>query len=253
MIIQAFLTPDFNEKETQFSDSIVVIIDVLRASTTICTALSNGAKEIIACVTIAQALELYEKLNPEIRLIAGERNGIKPTGFDVGNSPLEYTSDRIKDKTIVLSTTNGTRAIQKFKDAKLKIIAGFVNFTPILNYIENEFETHFIMDNSKNEKSVVFICGGNNGRLSFEDTVCAGKYIQELINRYENCYLSIGAIIAKKLFENHSHNLKEAIINSEHAVELVQLGFERDIETALSYDLYPIVPLVEGDRIKIGF
>lgn len=245
MKIDAYLTPSFNDNETCFDNSIVVMFDVLRAGTTICSALYNGAKEIIATESTERAVNLYSNLSKESRFMGGEHNGLKLSGFDAGNSPLEYTSDKIQGKTIILSTTNGTKLFQKAKFAKLRIIGSFTNFSLATNYLKNEIEI-------KEDKNftIFFMCAGNSNKLSFEDTLCAGAFINSLYNLYNDSELSDSALAAKELYNIHSDNIKEFLKNSEHANSLKQIGFDDDITISLSFDIYPVVPIISNNIIK---
>ncbi|MFW6276180.1 MAG: 2-phosphosulfolactate phosphatase, partial [Bacteroidota bacterium] len=204
MEIDAYFTPYFPEKETQFDDAIVIMIDVLRASTTICASLYNGAKEVIPSETLDRAVKLYSSLSKETRFIGGERNGIMPTGFDAGNSPFEYTEEMVKDKTVIISTTNGTQIFQKAKQAKARIIAGFVNNKSVLNYIDLN-----IKQGAEAATKIIVLCAGNSGRLAYEDTLCAGSVINSLKSMNNNVYLTDTADAAKNLYNLHSIDYKD--------------------------------------------
>jgi len=118
--------------------------DVLRASSTICSALYNGAKEIIPTTNSEQAMNIYVGLDRESRFVGGEQNLQKPSGFDAGNSPTEYTKEKVAGKTIILTTTNGTPLFTKAKSSKVRLIAAFVNFNTVLDKIEENFKRKFI-------------------------------------------------------------------------------------------------------------
>ncbi|MDQ1265239.1 MAG: 2-phosphosulfolactate phosphatase [Bacteroidota bacterium] len=245
MKIDTFLTPYFPEKEQQFNDSIVVMLDVLRASTTVCAALYNGAKEIIPSESHDKAVHIFSSLSREIRFLGGETNGLKPNGFDAGNSPLEYTPEAVKGKTVILSTTNGTKIFQKAKQAKIRLIGGFVNITSVINYIVKIY----LHENNK-DLNVTILCAGTNGRLSYEDTLCAGAYIHLLKQNFSESNMTDTVLVANDLYNLHSSDMKNFIKDREHAVILQAAGFGNDIEAALSYDIYPVVPIFSGSGIK---
>lgn len=247
MIIDAYLSPYFPETENLFDDSIVLMIDVLRASTTIAAALYNGAKEVIPCDTLDKAVKVYSSLSKEVRFLGGERNGVKPSGFDVGNSPLEYNSANVQGKSVILSTSNGTKTFLKAKLARKRLIAGFVNFNTVRDYLFNE-----INESLKNNQDlkVFILCSGTNGRLSYEDILCAGAYIQELTTHFKFDRLSDSAEISKTLFSLHRKDLKDTIVEKDHAKKLIELGFVGDIEVALTFNYYPILPEFVGSSIK---
>jgi 2-phosphosulfolactate phosphatase len=248
MKIDAFLTPFFPETENQFKDSIVVMIDVFRASTSICAALYNGAKEVIPSSTTEKAVKIYSSLSREVRFLGGERNGVKPNGFDAGNSPDEYAEEKVKDKTVIISTTNGTQIFGKARDAAIRIIGGFVNITRALDYLN---ENYLDDENLNKDIKITFLCAGTNGRLAYEDTLCAGAFINSLKQKHGAMELTDTADAAKNLYNLHSVDLTNFLMQREHAVFLRNIGFEKDIDTALDFNLYPVVPVVSGNAIRI--
>ena len=125
--IDAFITPYFPETEAQFDRSNVVLIDVLRACTSICTALENDALEIIPAESLEKAINKYSFLDKDNTILAGERNASKPKGFDLGNSPFEFDKETVSGKTIIFTTTNGTKLFKKAQKAKNRIIGCLIN------------------------------------------------------------------------------------------------------------------------------
>lgn len=244
MKIDAYLTPLFTEKETQFDNSIVLMIDVMRASTTICAALNNSAKEIIAIDTVDKAVQLYSNLSRESRFIGGERNGVKPSGFDAGNSPDDYPEELVKGKTVIVTTTNGTPLFQKCKKAKAKLVAGFINHNAVLEHIEA------LIAADPTITEVAVLCAGSDSRLAYEDTLCAGAYIDSIINRFTNVEITDTALAAKSLYQMHAADLKEFIKTREHSQFLEKIGFSKDIDTCLEFNKFPVVPVITGNSIK---
>ncbi len=251
MQLDAFLTPYFPESENLFKDAIVVMIDVLRAGTTITTALYNSAKEVIPSESLDKAVKIYSSLSKEVRFLGGERNGLKPDGFDAGNSPYEYTEQAVKGKNVIISTTNGTRTFIKGKNAKYRIIGAFVNLNAILDFIFDDLDKN---ESDFENAKVIFLCSGTNGRLSYEDTLCAGAFINSIYNRYlhRGANISDTAEVARYLYNFHSSNLKEFLSTREHSKYLKKIGFEKDIDLSLSYDIYPVVPLIYNSSIKLA-
>ncbi len=248
MIIDAYLSPYFPETENLFDDSIVLMIDVLRASTTIAAALYNGAKEVIPCDTLDKAVKVYSSMSKEVRFLGGERNGIKPSGFDAGNSPFEYTPENVSNKSVIMSTSNGTKTFLKAKLAKRRIIAGFVNHDIVRDYLISEIESAKL---EGNELNIFILCSGTLGRLSYEDILCAGSYIYELSSKYKFNKLSDSAEIAKNLYNLYKNNLNEVLLKSEHSRRLIELGFLNDIELALTMNTYPVLPILIDNSIRI--
>lgn len=246
--IDAFLTPFFPETETQFDDAVIIMIDVLRASSTVCAALKNGAKEVITSDTLDKAVSIYSNLSKDVRFLGGERNSLKPNGFDAGNSPLEFTEEVVSQKNVVLTTSNGTKVFQKAKQAKCRLVGGFVNIDAIIAYIDNEF-----MHLDKENLNITILCAGTDGRLSYEDTLCAGAYIDSLCRLRPDAHSTDTALASRNLFELHSDNLAEFLKTREHAGALIEKGFARDIEICFSYNIYPVVPVIDGTSIKKAY
>lgn len=245
--LDAFLTPYFPETETQFDETIVVMIDVLRASSTICAALANGAKEVIASETLEKAVNIYGNLDNEIRFIGGERNCIMPQGFDAGNSPTDYVSEIVDGKTVIITTTNGTKLFQKAKKAKAKIIGSFVNFESVIQFLQGVIK---INNEESLNTEICFLCAGTNGRLSYEDTLCAGAFINSIARNYFDVNVTDTAHAAQALYEINESNLSSLIQKSQHAVKLKKLGFEKDINTCLTYNKYNVLPIIQANSIK---
>ncbi len=244
MIIDAFLVPSVIDENTYFTNSLIVMIDVLRASTTIITALNNNAREIIITDTTEKAVKIYTTINKENAILAGERNGIKPDGFGAGNSPLEFSREKVENKIVILTTTNGTQIFTKAKEAPCKIVAGFVNLTATCEYILKR------LSQDSTIHSVIIFAAGNKGRISYEDTIATGAFVANLHTSL-NCKLTDAALIAKELYSLHKDELPEFIKTTEHARLLANLGFEKDIEIASTIDLYPIIPYIDGNSVKI--
>lgn len=244
MIIDAFLTPTNSESEDQFGDSIVLMIDVLRASTTVAAALSNGARELIVFESLEKAVRLYNTLSKGGAVLGGERGGVKPSGFDAGNSPFDYTGELVKDKTVILTTTNGTIVFQNAKHAKVRIIAGFVNINAVLDYVRN------LLTKENPPSTIKILAAGNKGKLSYEDTICAGAYIHHLSTADDT--LTDSAAIARDLYIQHSDDMFNFLKKSEHSKKLTELGFSKDIDLAFNVDAFPVVPVITGNSVKIA-
>ena len=155
-------------------NAIVVVIDVLRATSAICTAFENGAKEMIPVANVEEALE-YQKKG---FLVGAERNGEKLEGFDFGNSPYDYMDPKIKDQTLVLTTTNGTQAIEIAKDNYMVVIGAFTNITALSDWL------------IKQDKNIILLCAGWKGRVNLEDSLFAGAVVERLfsIREIRNLY-----------------------------------------------------------------
>ncbi len=225
--------------ELALRDRSVVVIDVLRASTTIITALSNGAREIIPVTTVESAVKISGNLFGDIILLGGERNGKIIEGFQLGNSPFEYSEEKVRGKSIIFSTTNGSQALVKARYAKELLVCGFANLTAVAGVVK------------ECPRDLTIICAGNNGMFSMEDSVCAGMLIHVLAGDRDDLVLSDGALAALTLHKSLGKNILKMIRNSEHGKYLQEIGFEEDLKVCAQVDSTPAVPLLDGNVIKL--
>ena len=217
------------------SESIVVVIDVLRATSVISTAFHYGVKEIIPVQSLEDARNYQSEEN---HIVAAERNAMPIEGFDFGNSPFHYMNDKVKDKTLVLTTTNGTKALEIAKN-QICITASFVNFDAVVKYL-------FLQ-----EKDVVLLCSGWKGLFNLEDSIFAGKLAESLMQKgFQNSNDSTLAAIY--LFKNADTDLFSFLNDSSHRERLRSLHMEEDTKFCLSptfqSDIIPI--LKDGKLIK---
>ncbi len=222
--------------------SVVVVIDVLRATSTIAAALANGCRSIIPAAGINKALSTAARLKNV--LLAGERNARKPSYFDLGNSPLEFKPEIVSGKTIVLTTTNGTRALVSVQNASEIIMASFLNFDAILQ------------DLLHRQEDILLYCAGNDGAFSLEDTLCASLLIRRLIQSKKDHQLSDAARWAldalEMRFKKEKNSLQELILSvvsqSAHAQKLKALHLEEDIIYCCQLNRYSVVPVWDSSN-----
>lgn len=217
-----------------------VIIDVLRATTTIVTALRNGARNVIPVSEVEEAVELSRNFSPEDRVLAGERMALQIDGFDLSNSPLEFTEERVRDKTVFLTTTNGTRAIQKTQ-ASETLIGALVNATATGQYL------------AKQERDVVLICAGTLGQFSMEDTLAAGAIIhaiQETDPSAETDDYSLASLLLYRHCdtEKKMHHLLD---QTQHYRRLKGLGKTEDLTYCLQQDSMPVLAGYEDGSVSL--
>ena len=222
-----------NIKEEYLEDKIVVVIDMLRATSVIVTALANKAKEVFPILTVEEAFNKKEELLRDGKevLLGGERKALKIEGFDFSNSPLEYTSEKVKGKTIILSTTNGTRAINLSLKAEEILIGAIINAKAVTEELK------------KLNKDVVFINAGTNGEFSMDDFICSGYMISLLCEKGNNDLSDI-AKTAKYIYENNK-NLIDYMKEARHFNILKSLNLTKDLEYCCKKDIINIVPKVE--------
>jgi len=237
MKISAFFTPA-EAREEDLKGKIAVVIDVLRASTTIVVAISNGAKQIIPIGSVEKAYELRETLRELRPLLCGERDGQKLPNFDLGNSPFEYTESVVSGKTLIYASTNGSQAIIRAgAHASSVYIVGFVNLPFAVSFLTEKLQ------------DIALICAGRLGGFSLEDATCAGMLIKSFLSdkRYE--MTGDQAKVAVMLYERFSRNISEALMTSVHGRYLASLGFEADVRFCAEVGIYKVIPRLEGKII----
>ena len=226
--------------EATLRDKTVVAIDVLRASTTIITALHNGAREIIPVTTVESAVKLSAQLAGDIVLLGGERGGKMIQGFSLGNSPAEYTAEKVKGKSIVFSSTNGSQVMANSRYAREMAVCGFVNMAQVVNFLRER------------PRDFILACAGTNGAFSLEDSVCAGMVIQSLLKDDSlDIILSDGALAAHTLYRSHGKNILKLLRSTEHGRYLQEIGFENDLKLCASVDSVPVLPQLDGNVIRL--
>lgn len=210
---------------------IIIMIDVLRSGTSILNAFANGAKTLIPVASLKEACGLRRQ-NPEY-VLAGERGGYKPKGFDLGNSPAEFTPEMVSGKSLVMTTTSGTSALVRSQRAKWVLIGAFLNARATAGEAE-EIAT-------RERVGVSFVLAGDEGRFSLEDFLCAGG-IAERFTEEKVCF-SDKAEAAFLSFKQVEKDLCESLKKTEHAKHLMTLGLKRDIDFSCQLDTLRIVPV----------
>lgn len=223
--------------ESAVKGKTVVVIDVLRVCTTIAYALTNGCERIIPVDTVEAATNLTASLDKKVTLLGGEKEGKRIDGFNLGNSPLEYAPEVVKGKTIIMATTNGTRAVWKSQAAKEILIASFVNMSPVVDYL-----------GKAGGGLLTIVCAGKQGRFSMEDAVCAGMLI-ELLTKESSIDLSDGSAAARLLYRLNERSIDALLMECEHGRYLRSIGFEKDLDVCGKVDSLRILPIVKEGRI----
>lgn len=223
-----FSVQAFNEEELR--GKTAVIIDVLRASSSITTALHNGARKIIPVGDMNDAMKIATTMEQNDYLLCGEKNGVKIEGYQLGNSPLEYTREAIEGKTLILNTTNGTKAIKKAGLANQIYIGTFLNQQSILNALKER------------DDEIVLVCSGWQGRLSIEDTLFAGSVLHALSSGKLPADAKDGAKVAFGLYEKFGDDLEGTISQSDHAKRLVELVPDGDVNFCCKVDEFNVLP-----------
>ncbi|MEE9430098.1 MAG: 2-phosphosulfolactate phosphatase [Melioribacteraceae bacterium] len=235
MKIRTLLSP-LNVEELYFTKKTTVVIDVLRATTTIVNALNNGAKEIIPVSSIEFAMKVSAGGQ---MLLGGERNAEKIEGFTFGNSPLEYTEEAVKGKSIILFTTNGSKALVRAKFSDNLFVGSFCNGSSVVKNV------------LKTKQDLEILCSGNNGMYCLEDSICAGMMINKVLEVKKNVELDDASNTCLLLYKKNKRRLKKMLSESDHGKNLIGKGFEADITFASKEDTCTIVPQYVDGVVKI--
>ncbi len=221
-----------------------VVIDVLRATTTIATALSAGAEAVQAFKEVDKLFNVSESWPVEKRIRAGERGGSKVEGFDLGNSPLDCTPDRVGGKRLFLTTTNGTRALQRVAESATVITAAMINRQAAVKYLSD-----------KQPETVWLVGSGWEGGYSLEDTVCAGAIAQKLLED-ASVSLEMGndeVIAAIALYKSWQKDLLGLFQQSSHGQRLLRLGCDEDLKYCADTDCLNILPMQKEPSVLVKF
>ena len=225
--------------ELFFTGKTAVIIDVLRASSTIITALANGAKEVVPVGTVEFAVKVSGGIFGGQTLLGGERNTKKIEGFALGNSPSEYTKEIVNGKSIVFYSTNGSRAIVKAKYSANLFVCSFNNLKTLAKHIK------------KLNEDAVILCAGNNNFFSLEDSVCAGMFISELIAGNKKNELTDAATSALTLFKSFGKDIYKMLCKADHGQLLINNGFKEDLKACAELDSTEVIPFYADSALKV--
>jgi 2-phosphosulfolactate phosphatase len=222
------LIPFYNVEEY-----IVVVIDIFRATSSICYGIENGAEAIIP-VSEVEECAAYRQSGFNY-LLAAERDGQVVEGFDFGNSPFSYTSEKVSGKTVVLTTTNGTHALHLSRRAKKVVIGSFLNLTALCNWLKTQHE------------NILLVCAGWKNNFNLEDTLFAGAVIEQL--KGEGFVLDDPALAANDLFQLGKNDIGHYLSKTSHGERLKKLGIERDIAFCLQIDITTTIPVLDGEKL----
>ena len=218
----------------------VFVIDILRATTTICAALANGAKSVIPAATGEDAVRIAQSIGGGA-LLAGERDCLRMPGFALGNSPLEMTREAVEGRLLVQSTTNGTRALLAAEHAKAVYAAAAVNLGVAAERARDAIDAG---------EPLLIICAGREGRFSLDDAYCAGRLISAALGpNPPRRHLGDAAIASLALARRFGTGWLRPLRASAAGRELHRRGFDADIEAAASADAYPVLPQYHDRRL----
>lgn len=223
---------------------VVAVIDVLRASTTIATALDHGARCVVPCESPDEVVLRSKQFERRDVKLAGERRMLAIPGFDFGNSPAEYLREAVEGKTILFSTTNGTPALVATQGARDVIVASYVNFQACLAYLRTA---------ARGGADVAIVCAGRERQFSLEDAACAGRFVRGVIRRRPDVVLNDAAQACALLDRRYGDRLDLLFADAQHARALADAGFAADLDACARLDAHPVVPVYYDRQItKLG-
>lgn len=232
--LRVALTPhEFLEANPR--DVSVLVVDVLRATTTIPHALRAGAERVIPAETVEGAKKLRERLGDHA-LLCGEREGKRIEGFDLGNSPLEYVPRVVRGRVLIFSSTNGTKAMVRAIEARRMALASFVNSDRAAAWAAAE------------DKAVVVVCAGKLGRASLEDVACAGRLVELILARCPEFVPDDAARIARTVWREENGDVGRILRESSHGRYLLELGFAGDLEAAAAEGSVDVLPVLRDGQ-----
>ena len=216
--------------------SVVVVVDILRASSCIVTGISHGVTAFKPVATLNEC-DFWRSRG---YVGAAERGGHMVEGFKLGNSPFSYMNPELQGRNIALTTTNGTEAIMRSKAANQVLIGAFLNFESLANYLKNL------------SYDIIIHCAGWNGKVNMEDTLFAGALVNELKEEFNT--ENDAALAAKSLYDLAKNDIKGYLAEASHYKRLQHLGLQKDIDYCFRFNQYTAIPVLKNDHlVKMGF
>ena len=223
---------------------VVAVIDVLRASTTIAAALMNGARTIIPMESPDDVVTRSKQFERGEILLAGERRMKKMDGFDLGNSPLEHTREAVEGQTVLLTTTNGTKALLAVQGARDVVVASYVNLTAVSAMLRGAV---------RGGADLTLVCAGQDRQFALEDAACAGRYVHSVSKRLSGLDVNDAALAASLIDRKYGDNLMRLFNTAAHGRALAAAGFGADLIACAAVDSYPVIPIYQDRQItKLG-
>lgn len=243
MRVNIFFTP-LGVTAADIAGKPVIVVDILRATTTIVTALVHGAKAVIPASASDEAVRIAQSLERGSVLLAGERRFEPISGFDLGNSPREMVPEVVAGKTLVMSTTNGTPAIQTAEDGAPVLIGAAVNFSAVVARAAPLFAEH---------GEISILCAGREKGFALEDAYTAGRFAHALIPQTERrkAELNDAAIAALELIKRYGDRWKRAVSASTAARDLAAKGYKEDVHAATEADRFDVVPVYAQRQVTL--
>jgi 2-phosphosulfolactate phosphatase len=223
---------------------VVLVIDVLRASTTVAVALANGARAVVPFDSSDEVIARAKQFEREDVLLAGERKMHAIPGFDLGNSPREYTAEKVEGKTVLLTTTNGTVALAGIQGARDVVVASYVNYSAV---------SAMLRAAARGAADITIVCAGRDRQFALEDAACAGRFTRAVTRRLANVRLNDAGQACSLIDKRYGDRLDRLFEDSEHGRALAEAGFAEDLAVCATVDAHPVIPIYHDRQItKLG-
>jgi 2-phosphosulfolactate phosphatase len=221
----------------------VFVVDILRATTAMCAAMNHGAKAMIPVASTEEALRLAETIGKTGVLLAGERECLRIPGFHLGNSPLEMTESAVRGKTIIVTTSNGTRALLACQGAAYVYPAAAANLFQAAERAREAIGSG---------QRVLIVCAGRSGSFGLDDAYCAGRLVAATVaDRRTRRGLNDAAVAALALVRRYGDDWERPLARSRAGRELIKLGFRADVQDAARLDAYPVLAQFHERRVTL--
>ncbi len=228
---------------SEVAGRVVVVIDVLRASTTVVQALASGARAVIPFADVDDVLSVASRYSRGDVLLAGERRALPIAGFDVGNSPAAMTAERVRNKTVLMTTTNGTAALLSTHGARRVYVGAFANLSVTVSAVAEQCAAG---------TDVLLVCAGQDKRVALEDVACAGVLLNELLRGKRKVTLGDAALLARQLGKRYGADTSRISRDAAHARTLTDAGFVQDVHDCLTRDHIDVVASYADRQITAG-
>ena len=218
---------------------VVAVIDVLRATTSIAVALANGAKTVIPVEDVDEAMTRAKQFERSEVKTGGERKMLPIPGFDLGNSPGEFSAQNIGGCTVIMTTTNGTRALMALQGARDIVVASYVNHSAVSAMLRA----------ASRSNDILIVCAGTEGHFSLEDAACAGRYVRSIMQGNASIMVNDAAHACALIDGRYGDNISEIFKDSSHGSALAAAGYGDDLVACAQLDSHPVVPIYQDRQI----
>ncbi|HCR49413.1 MAG TPA: hypothetical protein DIW24_07285 [Bacteroidetes bacterium] len=227
--------------EADVRDKAVIVLEVLRTSTSMVTALHNGAKTIVPAPTLGDAARMAANLDPKVFVLGGEKNGQPISGYQLGNSPLEYTPEAVANRTVIMHTSNLTNAISIARSAPVLVVGCFLNMTRLINFV------------AQSKHDILVVCGGHKGTAALGDVLCVGQMVELLTNVHKvDAGLSDAAMIAHSTYLYNKNHVVDKLKAGVQGKALEAVGLLGDVPYSCQIDFSGILPVFNPSNLSIN-